>query len=72
MLHLKTVEPDTFSLLKKHFGNEFIMEDKPPRFGIFCYIYDIKVDIVRHPHSLIRPTKMWMVSECFQLKTSLL
>lgn len=46
------------SVLKKHYGNEFIMEDKPPRFGIFCYINDIKVDIVRHPHPLIRPTKI--------------
>ncbi|MBK8888148.1 MAG: nucleotidyl transferase AbiEii/AbiGii toxin family protein [Saprospiraceae bacterium] len=24
-------------------------------FGIFCFIGDVKVDIVRYPHSMIRP-----------------
>ena len=106
MLHLKTVEPDTFSLLKKlmeipelqdfhlvggtalsllyghrmsvdldlfsnkhfenemvisvlseNFGNKFENRSKNARFGFFCYINDIKVDIVRHHHPLIRPTK---------------
>lgn len=104
MLHLKTVEPHTFSVLKQllempelkgfslvggtalsllyghrksvdldlfsnnpfenakisealnnKFHNEFIMEQKPPHFGIFCYVYGVKVDLVRHPHPLIRP-----------------
>ncbi|HRP54858.1 nucleotidyl transferase AbiEii/AbiGii toxin family protein [Agriterribacter sp.] len=40
--------------LTKKFGSNFIMEEKPPRFGIFCYINNDKVDIVRHPHPLIR------------------
>lgn len=106
MLHLKTVEPHTFSILeqlmkipelkdfslvggttlsllyghrmsvdldlfsnkpfenstvtesfKNKFGDKFVMEQKPPRFGIFCFIDGVKVDIIRHPHPLIRPEK---------------
>ncbi len=39
--------------LKREFGDDFVFEDKPPVFGIFCYIKEVKVDIVRHPHPLI-------------------
>lgn len=28
--------------LKAAFGSDFVMEDKPAFFGIFCYINDIK------------------------------
>ena len=104
MLHLETVEPHTFSVLKqlmempelkgfslvggtalsllyghrksvdldlfsnKSFGNvdlvkamtakfkdRFIMEQKPPVFGIFCFVDEVKIDLVRHLHLLIRP-----------------
>ena len=104
MLHLETVEPHTFSVLKQlmempelkgfslvggtalsllyghrksvdldlfsnksfdnvdlvkamttKFQDRFIMEQKPPSFGIFCYVDEVKVDLVRHPHPLIRP-----------------
>ena len=41
--------------LKREFGEEFVMEEKPAFFGIFCYIQEVKVDIVRFPHPLIRP-----------------
>jgi predicted nucleotidyltransferase component of viral defense system len=41
--------------LAREFGADFIVEEKPPHFGIFCYIQDIKVDIIRHPHPIIRP-----------------
>lgn len=65
--HRKSVDLDLFSTtkfdnlliieaLKSKFGSDFIMEDKPAFFGIFCYIGDTKVDIVRFPHALIRPT----------------
>jgi hypothetical protein len=40
--------------LKKKFRDKFIMDEKAPRFGIFCYLEDVKVDLVRHPHVLIR------------------
>ena len=41
--------------LKNKFQDKFIMEEKPPRFGIFCYIDTVKIDLIRHPHPLIRP-----------------
>lgn len=31
------------------------MEEKPQRFGIFCYLNTVKADLIRHPHPLIRP-----------------
>ena len=46
---------DIISALKLKFEERFITEQKPPHFGIFCYIDDVKVDIVRHPHPIIRP-----------------
>lgn len=41
--------------LKNKFQDKFTVEEKQPRFGIFGYIDEVKVDIVRHPHPLIRP-----------------
>ena len=104
MLHLETVESETFSVLKKlmelpsltkfslvdgtalslkyghrksidldlftieEFDNEivineirdfyksdFIIEEKPAKFGIFGFIKDIKIDILHYQHSNIRP-----------------
>ena len=43
------------SALQNEFKDSFIVEDKPSRFGIFCYVNEVKIDIVRHPHPLIRP-----------------
>jgi predicted nucleotidyltransferase component of viral defense system len=64
--HRKSVDLDLFSTnqfentvivdtLKKKFHDKFIMEEKAPRFGVFCFIHDVKVDFVMHPHLLIRP-----------------
>lgn len=64
--HKISVDLDLFSImqfentaiidaLKKTFQDKFIMEEKAPRFGVFCFIDEVKVDIVRHPHLLIRP-----------------
>ncbi len=104
MLHIKTVEPYTFSVLKqlmempelqdfslvggtalsllyghrmsvdldlfsnkpfenskvidelvKKFGESFTHRGTNARFGIFGFIDEVKIDIVRHPHPLIRP-----------------
>lgn len=41
--------------MKKKYQEKFIWEEKAVRFGIFCYLNNVKVDIVRHPHPLIRP-----------------
>ena len=64
--HRKSVDLDLFSdkpfenanLIKAmttKFKDRFIMEQKPPAFGIFCYVDEVKIDLVRHPHPLIRP-----------------
>ena len=64
--HRKSVDLDLFSnkpfenvdivvALKNRFQDKFIMEEKPPRFGIFCFVDEVKIDIIRHPHPLIRP-----------------
>lgn len=46
---------DIIEALKNKFQSSFIMEEKAARFGIFCYVDEVKVDIVRHPHPTIRP-----------------
>lgn len=64
--HRKSIDLDFFSInafenlriiesLKKTFRERFVMEEKPPRFGIFCFIDDIKIDIIHHPHPLLKP-----------------
>lgn len=45
-------EPIVKSLRKK-FGKGHGTESKNTRWGIFCYIEDVKVDIVYYPHPLI-------------------
>lgn len=66
--HRKSVDLDLFSnvpfeneiiqeSLRNVYQSDLIIEGKPPRFGIFAYIKDIKTDIVYHPHPLIRPTQ---------------
>ncbi len=41
--------------VSKEFGKGFENRITNPHFGIFCFINNVKVDIVRHPHPLIRP-----------------
>jgi hypothetical protein len=64
--HRKSVDLDLFShktfenkkvisALEKKFKSSFVNRTSTPRFGIFGFINEIKVDIVRHPHLLIRP-----------------
>lgn len=42
------------SALKKEFGSDFDNRTSS-HFGIFCFIANVKVDIVRFPHPMIRP-----------------
>ncbi len=42
--------------LQDTFSSKFDNRSTNPRFGIFCFIDDVKIDIVRHPHPMIRPT----------------
>jgi len=64
--HRKSIDLDLFSnepfqndeltnALKNKFGKKFIKEQKSPRFGIFGFVDNVKIDIVHHPHPIIRP-----------------
>ena len=49
---------EVISKLNQLFGGRVLLEQKPPQFGIFCFIDDVKVDLVRHPQHLIAPSKL--------------
>lgn len=64
--HRKSIDLDLFSnipfenpviinTLEKKFQKSFVNRTSNPRFGIFGFVKDVKIDIVRHPHLLIRP-----------------
>ncbi len=66
--HRKSVDLDLFSnkkfentqvinALQKKFKSSFNNRSTNPNFGIFCFIEDVKIDIIHHPHPLIRPEK---------------
>ena len=44
-------------VLQKEFGLQFEYEGDFSRFGIFCFIDGIKVDVVRYPHPIIAETQ---------------
>jgi predicted nucleotidyltransferase component of viral defense system len=63
--HRVSVDLDLFSaepfdnevvidIINNHFKKSFTVRSNHPRFGIFCFIGDTKVDIIRHPHELLR------------------
>ncbi len=47
---------DIIKALSIKFENRFVTEEKPAAFGVFCFIDDVKIDIIRHPHPLLRST----------------
>jgi predicted nucleotidyltransferase component of viral defense system len=50
----KKFDPESIvKALKKEFGMGYSVESKTARWGIFCYLDGVKVDIVHHPHLLI-------------------
>lgn len=64
--HRKSIDLDFFSTkpfenlnviraLEEKFKEKFENRSANPHFGIFCFIDDVKIDIVNHPHPLIRP-----------------
>ena len=63
--HRMSVDLDLFShqkfetfLLHQHlsalFKDRLEAENRPAIFGLFCYIDDVKIDLVKHPHPIIR------------------
>jgi len=41
------------SSLLKTFGEEFVYRGNYTKWGIFCFINDVKIDLVHYPHNLI-------------------
>lgn len=77
--HRKSVDIDLFSAeifeaqqiteaLSKSFKGRIFIEQKPPQFGIFCFIDDIKVDLVSHPFQLIAPPLLAEAIRMFSLQ----
>ncbi|MEO9022393.1 MAG: nucleotidyl transferase AbiEii/AbiGii toxin family protein [Ginsengibacter sp.] len=51
--HEKFDHEPIITTLKIEFGEGYSTESKYARWGIFCYLNDVKVDIVHNPHPLI-------------------
>lgn len=45
---------EIINAFENKFKTSFNNRSTNPRFGIFCFVNEVKVDIVRHPHPLIR------------------
>jgi predicted nucleotidyltransferase component of viral defense system len=43
--------------LEKEFSNQLNIESQTSRWGIFCFIDNVKVDIVYYPHPIIKATE---------------
>jgi predicted nucleotidyltransferase component of viral defense system len=46
--------PELVNALEKKFKTSFVNRTTNPRFGIFGFVKDVKIDFVSHPHALIR------------------
>ena len=51
--HEKFNHPEIIKVLEATFGDRFVYKQQHTFFGIFCFIDDIKVDIVHFPHEPI-------------------
>jgi predicted nucleotidyltransferase component of viral defense system len=49
---------DVVKALQKKFKGSFVNRSTNPRFGIFGFINQTKVDLINYPHPLIRPPKI--------------
>jgi predicted nucleotidyltransferase component of viral defense system len=65
--HRMSIDLDLFSTTKfenqpivtaliQEFGDSFVTDESHSSFGIFGFIDDVKIDIIRYPHPLVRPT----------------
>ena len=56
--HEKFDQPHIISELESEFGERFAYKHQHTHFGIFCFIDNIKVDLVYFPHLPICPTEV--------------
>jgi hypothetical protein len=52
--------------LEDAFGNRFSYKHQHTKFGIFCFIDNVKVDLVHYPHPLIKPHESIDVMRFYQ------
>lgn len=67
--HRKSIDIDLFSVEKfaiekiinaliNEFNTDFIYEKNQVKFGLFCYIQHVKIDIIYYPHLLLEPIEI--------------
>ncbi len=54
--HIKFDADILKQLLMDHFGQRIQFENQPNFFGLFAYIDGVKIDIVKFPHPLLKPS----------------
>jgi predicted nucleotidyltransferase component of viral defense system len=45
--------------LTETFGDQFVYESSRPQWAIFCYIQNVKVDLIHYKHQQIEPTEIF-------------
>lgn len=53
-LPVKLEKENIINALRKEFGDDFVPEITPAKWAVFCFIKNVKVDIVSYPHATIR------------------
>jgi predicted nucleotidyltransferase component of viral defense system len=48
--HLKFDQPTIIEEIEKYFHSRFVYKQQHTQFGVFCFIDNIKVDLVHYPH----------------------
>ncbi|MBK9356581.1 MAG: nucleotidyl transferase AbiEii/AbiGii toxin family protein [Bacteroidales bacterium] len=51
--HVKFNQPELVSALEKKFGSRFVYKQQHTQFGVFCFIDNVKVDIIHYPHNTV-------------------
>jgi hypothetical protein len=68
--HRTSIDLDLFStknfdhqsiivVLQRTFGNLFVYDGDFSKWGIFCFIDDVKIDLLHYPHPMLQPVELW-------------
>ncbi len=74
--HLPFDNQQIIATLENEFKEDFFLQVNKEKFGIFCFIDSIKIDIIKHPHDLIANTvtieniRMYDVKDIAAMKIS--
>jgi hypothetical protein len=56
--HIPFQQPQIINALASRFGNRFVYKQQNTKFGIFCFIDGVKVDLVYYPHHMLISNKL--------------